>query len=46
MKHFDALNGGVWTDDKNVVDCRVMKTYAAAPELAIQVRPLNGNDHG
>jgi Holliday junction resolvase RusA-like endonuclease len=37
-KHFDALNGVVWTDDKNVVEATILKRYAQAPQLEIQVR--------
>jgi Holliday junction resolvase RusA-like endonuclease len=37
-KHFDALNGVVWTDDKNVIEARILKRYAQVPQLEIQVR--------
>ena len=36
-KHFDALNGVVWTDDKNIVSCYVVKRYSEYPELQITV---------
>ena len=34
----DALTGVVWTDDAQVVDARVIKRFAAAPALRIEVR--------
>jgi len=37
-KHFDALNGVVWTDDKNVIRADILKTYGQTPQLEIQVR--------
>jgi|SRR5215207_524249 len=37
-KHFDALNGVVWVDDKQVVKATIIKIYAAKPMLEIQVR--------
>lgn len=36
-KIVDALNGIVWKDDAQVVDSRIIKRYAAAPYLTIQV---------
>jgi hypothetical protein len=30
-KHFDALNGVVWTDDKNVIEATILKRYAHSP---------------
>ena len=36
-KHFDALNTVVWTDDKNIVSCTVIKRYSEIPELQIVV---------
>jgi Holliday junction resolvase RusA-like endonuclease len=38
FKCLDALNGVVWTDDKNIVRADFMKVYAAEPCLTIQVR--------
>jgi Holliday junction resolvase RusA-like endonuclease len=37
-KHFDALNGVVWNDDKQVVKAVIQKQYAATPQLEISVR--------
>jgi Holliday junction resolvase RusA-like endonuclease len=39
-KHFDALNGIVWTDDKNVVSCHIYKRYDECPELQIIVEEV------
>jgi Holliday junction resolvase RusA-like endonuclease len=39
-KHFDALNGVVWTDDKNVVSCHIYKRYDEHPELQIIVEEV------
>ena len=44
LKLTDALNGICFLDDKQVVDARVLKRYAAAPSMLIDVRTLaNGN---
>jgi Holliday junction resolvase RusA-like endonuclease len=40
-KHFDALNGVVWTDDKNVISCHIYKRYNEHPELQIIVEEVN-----
>lgn len=37
-KTFDALNGVVWVDDKNIIRADVRKVYSITPELTIQVR--------
>jgi Holliday junction resolvase RusA-like endonuclease len=37
-KIVDALNGIVWADDSQVVDCRIVKRYSAAPAMTIEVR--------
>jgi Holliday junction resolvase RusA-like endonuclease len=37
-KTLDALNGVVWVDDVQIIDGRVLKTYASRPELTIEVR--------
>jgi Holliday junction resolvase RusA-like endonuclease len=39
-KHFDALNTVVWTDDKNIVSCTVIKRYSEIPELKIRVEEI------
>lgn len=36
----DALNGIVWRDDAQVASAQVIKTYANAPRLVIEVRAL------
>lgn len=36
----DALNGIVWKDDAQVASAQVVKTYANAPKVIIEVRPL------
>lgn len=36
----DGLNGVVWADDKQVVDCRKSKRYAATPGLTVEVREI------
>lgn len=40
LKLTDALNGIVWQDDKQVVDVRLRKVYAAIPGLSIEVMEL------
>lgn len=40
LKLTDALNGIVWLDDKQVVDARVRKIYAAIPGLTIEVKTI------
>lgn len=37
---FDAMNGIVWLDDKQVVDMRVVKRYSQVARAAVEVRPL------
>jgi len=43
--HTDALgdgaNGVVWADDKQIVDLRIRRRYAAVPMLAIDVMDLS-----
>lgn len=34
---FDALNGVVWVDDKQVVDLRVVKRYSDSPRACVSV---------
>lgn len=36
----DALNGVVWLDDSQVVDCRVKKVYGREPRLDVTVAEL------
>lgn len=36
----DALNGLVWVDDSQVVDCRVKKVYGREPRLSVTVAEL------
>lgn len=38
LKCFDALNGVVWVDDKQIVVATVKKLYALDPALSIQVK--------
>jgi Holliday junction resolvase RusA-like endonuclease len=40
FKCLDALNGVVWTDDKNIVQADFRKIYSDAPHLTIQVRAI------
>ena len=37
---WDSLNSIVWVDDSQVVDARIVKTYAEQPSLRIEVEPL------
>jgi len=37
----DALNEVVWGDDSQVVDLRVIKSYAERPQLLIEVAPCH-----
>jgi Holliday junction resolvase RusA-like endonuclease len=37
---WDSLNSIVWIDDSQVVDARIVKTYAEQPSLRIEVQPL------
>jgi Holliday junction resolvase RusA-like endonuclease len=37
---WDSLNSIVWVDDSQVVDARIVKTYAERPSLRIEVLPF------
>jgi Holliday junction resolvase RusA-like endonuclease len=37
---FDAMNGIVFRDDKQVVDCRIIKRYWETPEVAVAVTAI------
>lgn len=39
----DALNGVVFNDDSQIVDCCISKTYSDKPRLTIQVTALMAN---
>lgn len=38
---FDALNGVVWQDDKQIVDLSAHKFYSDKPRIEIEVEPVN-----
>lgn len=38
--YFDAMNGMIWEDDKQVVDCRVQKLYSMKPRTVIRVMEI------
>lgn len=38
--YFDAMNGMIWKDDKQVVDCRVQKLYSMKPRIQILIKEL------
>ena len=37
LKNFDAFNGIIWGDDKQVVEARVYKVYAETPGITIHI---------
>lgn len=38
---FDGLNGVLWRDDVQAVDCRIRKRYAATPCVRVEVWPID-----
>lgn len=38
---FDAINGIVWHDDKQVTDLRVVKRYSDAPRAVVQISAID-----
>lgn len=43
---FDAINGVVWLDDKQVIDGRVIKLYSGDPRVEVSVVHLEAKDRG
>ncbi len=43
---YDALNGIVWADDKQIVSGSFSKHYASAPLVRIRVSPITGDALG
>lgn len=37
---FDALNGIVWEDDAQIVDCMAIKRYSGRPRLELRIEEL------
>lgn len=40
---FDALNGIIWEDDSQIVECRLYKYYANKPRIEVEILTLNPN---
>jgi Holliday junction resolvase RusA-like endonuclease len=40
IKMVDGLNGIVWRDDSQVVDCRIIKLYSERPRLVLTITPM------